>query len=548
MNSLFGRDPVALKELRGVSRRWQTYVGRCLYVGITAVLLYQYWKDNWVAAEGEEPTTSVSQYAVLGRAIFDRCEWVSLALTVLAAVIAGSEMIARETRAGTLGLLLLTPLTPHRVVLGKWKGAMMIAVSLYLCSIPVLAIAVYLGGVGPADLARSAAFTLGLASTAAALGLYSSARLKSAGAAVAATLPMVLGMLLAFLVVDVLGKAVAETAFGRGPILVHQGGLATTLVALLTTILALNAAVRQVRVRTGSIDGEADHARELRTLALDELREKRGSRPQRLLLRWRSVWEGNPLLWKEFTLRPALRIREDWRARSYVFLFFIFMVSWVATAYHGGRGFFPFWGAFFAIVSIVGGCLLFAPEKEGRQWLLLLSTPVTPSEIVRAKLLCGLIFPEALGMILLYVMAIAVWLGYQQMEVLAGLISGATLFLLFCYALSAAASLRVSTARTAFLFTAGVVAFLVTLPPLLSGALRPLAGTRSPIWNDLWNWFEAMDPVMVFDRFELNPRYPARVSAEAIEGLLRFFAIYVPLTLLLPVEMVLRFRKIAINA
>jgi len=548
LNLLFGRDPVALKELRGVSRRWQTYVGRCLYVGITAVLLHQYWKDNLVAAEGEEPTTSISQYAVLGRAIFERCEWVSLALTVLAAVIAGAEMIARETRAGTLGLLLLTPLTPHRVVLGKWKGAMMIALALYLCSIPVLAIAVYLGGVGPADLARSAAFTLGLASTSAALGLYSSARLKSAGAAVAATLPMVLGMFLAFRAADVLVTIFAGLVFGTGAILAHQGGIATTFVALLSTILALHAAVRQVRFRTVSIEGEADHARELRTLALDEVREKRGTRPQRLLLRWRSVWEGNPLLWKEFTLRPALRIREDWRARSYVFLFFIFLVSWVGTSYHGGRGFFPLWGAFFVIVSIVGGCLLFAPEKEGRQWLLLLSTPVTPSEIVRAKLLCGLIFPEALGMIVLYVLAIAVWLGFQRMEVLTGLIAGATLFLLFCYALSAAASLRVRTARTAFLFTAGVVAFLVTLPPLLSGALRPLAGARSPIWIVVWNWFDAIDPVMVFDRFALDPRYPTAVSAEAIDGLLRFFAIYLPLTLLLPVEMVLRFRKIAINA
>jgi len=545
---LFGRDPVALKELRGVSRRWQTYVGRCLYVGITAVLLYQYWKDNWVDAKGEGPTTSVSQYAVLGRAIFDRCEWVSLVLTVLAAVIAGSEMIARETRAGTLGLLLLTPLTPHRVVLGKWKGAMMIALALYLCSIPVLAIAVYLGGVGPGDLARSAAFTLGLAAAAAALALYSSAHLKSAGAAVAATLPLVLGVFLVFWVVDVLGNAFFDMALGAAPAPIHQGGVSTTVVALLATLTALNAAVRQVRIRAGSIDGQAEHERELRTLALDELREKRGSRPQRILLRWRSVWDVNPLLWKEFTLRPALRIREDWRARSYVFLYSLFLASWVATGFRGGQGFFPLWGAFFAIISIVGGCLLFAPEKEGRQWLLLLSTPVTPSEIVRAKLLCGLIFPEALGMILLYAMAIAVWLGFQQMEILTGLTAGSTLFLLFCYALAAAASLRVRTARTAFLFTAGVVAFLVTVPPLVSGALRPLGGLRSPVWTGLWNWFEALDPVMVFDRFELNPRFPTAVSAEAIEGLFRFYAIYVPLTLLLPVEMVLRFRNIAINA
>jgi hypothetical protein len=329
---------------------------------------------------------------------------------------------------------------------------------------------------------------------------------------------------------------------------VHPGGVATSLAALLVTILALEACVRQVRIRTGAIPGEEDRARELRTLALDELREKRGSRPQRLFLRWRSVWEGNPLLWKEFTLRPALRIREDWRARSYVFLYFIFLVSWIATAVHDSAGFFPLWGSFFVIVAIVGGSLLFAPEKEGRQWLLLLSTPVTPAQIVRAKLLCGLIFPEALGMILLYVLALAVWLGFQIMEVAISLIAASTLFLFFCYCLSAAASLRVRTARTAFVFTAGVVALLVTLPPLLSGALRPLAGGRPSIWNEVWNWLEALDPVMVFDRFEIRPRTPAGASTEATESLGRFFAVYLPLTLLLPVEMVLRFRRIAHNA
>ncbi|HEV3028484.1 MAG TPA: ABC transporter permease subunit [Planctomycetota bacterium] len=548
MRFLLGRDSVALKELRGVSRRWQTYVGRCLYVGITAALLYQYWKDNWVTTPDGELAMSVSQYAALGRAIFERCEWVSLVLTVLAAVIAGAEMIARETRAGTLDLLLLTPLTPFRVVLGKWKAAMMIAGALYLCSIPVLAIAVYLGGVGPIDLARSAGFTLGMTSVAGALGLYSSARLKTAGAAVAATVPLVLGMFVVFRVGDLVGKTLLEICLRTSPLLVHPGGVSTLLIAIVATLAVLRAAVRQVRIRTGEIPGQEDHARELRTLALDELREKRGTRPPRPLLRWRSVWEGNPLVWKEFTLRPALRIREDWRARSYIFLYFIFLASWVASGFKGGAGFFALWGSFFAVVAGVGGSLLFAPEKEGRQWLLLLSTPVTPGQIVRAKLLCGLIFPEALGMIQLYVLAIAAWLGFQDLAVLLGLTWAATLFLLFCYALSAAASLRVRTARTAFLFTAGVVAALVTLPPLVSGALRHLAGIRPSIWNDLWNWFEALDPVLVFDRFEIRPRSPSRASDEAMRGLLRFTALYLPLTLLLPVEMILRFRRIAIHA
>ena len=94
----------------------------------------------------------------------------------------------------------------------------------------------------------------------------------------------------------------------------------------------------------------------------------------------------------------------------------------------------------------------------------------------------------------------------------------------------------------------GVVALLVTLPPLLSGVVRPLGAGRPTVWLELWNWIEALDPVMVFDRFDLQGRYSRRHPDEAFDGLVRFYALYFPLTCLLPVEMVLRFRRIAMSA
>jgi hypothetical protein len=94
--------------------------------------------------------------------------------------------------------------------------------------------------------------------------------------------------------------------------------------------------------------------------------------------------------------------------RCYVVLFTFFVVSWLATAFRGRQLFFNMWAAFFRVVAWPAARCLFAPEKEGRQWLLLLSTPVTAVQIVRAKLLCGLIFPEALGIGLLYILALSV--------------------------------------------------------------------------------------------------------------------------------------------
>jgi ABC-type transport system involved in cytochrome c biogenesis permease component len=108
-------DPVAAKELRTVSRRWQTYVGRVLFVAATGYLIYAFTKDALRA------TMSPSAYAELSRQLFVRCEAVTTVLTVLAAVIAASDMLAREIRNGSLGLLLLTDLTPGRVVLLCWQ-------------------------------------------------------------------------------------------------------------------------------------------------------------------------------------------------------------------------------------------------------------------------------------------------------------------------------------------------------------------------------------------------------------------------------------------
>lgn len=537
-------DPVALKELRGVSRRWQTYVGRCLFVGITAYLLYEYWKDAWRGQVGSSATIHVSQVAQLGRAIYLRCEGVSLVLTVLAAIVGASDMLAREVRNGTLGLLFLTELTPWRVVMGKFKGAMLIALSLYLCGVPVLAISVYLGGVGPVDLVRSAAFTLGLAAVGAAVSLCFSARLKSAGAAVAASIGVMILYTLGFAAIDFIAGLFYRNFFGWY-LVANKGGIATTLFAIALCSTYLTKTLQYLRERTGAIPGPADLAREQRALKLDELREKRQSRPQRVLRTWRAVWDENPLLWKEFTLRPALRISEEWRTRCYVLLFFFLVSSWVAAGFSGGDGFFRLWGVFFPVVALAGGSLLFAPEKENRQWLLLLSTPVTASQIVRAKLLCGLIFPEALGLIVLYLLVLVGWLGWQTIYTFLSVGAVSTLFILFCYALAATASLRARTARSAFVFAGGLVAFLLTVPPLLCAAVRPLYLGGG--WHELWSWIEALDPASVLAAFEV-PRRPRDIPPRAVELAIKFFVLYLPVTILLPAEMVWRFRRIAIRA
>jgi hypothetical protein len=88
----------------------------------------------------------------------------------------------------------------------------------------------------------------------------------------------------------------------------------------------------------------------------------------------------------------------------------------------------------------------------------------------------------------------------------------------------------------------------VTVPPLLSAAVRPLRLVDGHGWRELWNWVEALDPATVLGTFEIGRHERRAIPPRALEMSLRFFTLYLPVTLLLPVEMVWRFRKIAIRA
>src|SRR5579863_3370179 len=61
-------DPVTLKEIFGISRRGQTYFGRVVYVGLTGLIVWQFWW-NLVSTT---PFFNVSASAELGRDLFRR--------------------------------------------------------------------------------------------------------------------------------------------------------------------------------------------------------------------------------------------------------------------------------------------------------------------------------------------------------------------------------------------------------------------------------------------------------------------------------------------
>ena len=129
-------DPLAVKELSGIARRWQTYIGRCLYAGLIGLVIWIFWNSMTRMGGWMSP----SAYAQLGHQLFYSFFILQMVVVTLGGMSAGADMITREIRGGTLGLLALTPLTPWRIVAGKWKAALIQTSTALLCGGPVFAV------------------------------------------------------------------------------------------------------------------------------------------------------------------------------------------------------------------------------------------------------------------------------------------------------------------------------------------------------------------------------------------------------------------------
>lgn len=136
--------PVIERELRTSARLASTYYSR-LVPGV--LLLFA-----GVLVYGE-----VSYYASVTRAgsvIFGVLNLLLFCLIWLIVPLSTADLLSREKREDTLGLLLLTPLRPFEVVLAKALGGLLRGMALILAVLPIVAIPILLGGVTPMDLLR----------------------------------------------------------------------------------------------------------------------------------------------------------------------------------------------------------------------------------------------------------------------------------------------------------------------------------------------------------------------------------------------------------
>jgi ABC-type transport system involved in multi-copper enzyme maturation permease subunit len=509
-------DPLTRKEIGGFARRWQTYLGRVVYVGLIGLIVFDFWRSMTAEAR----YVSVSEYASLGRRLFETFFWLQFVFVSLASVFAASDLVTREANAGTLGLLVLTPLTPRAIAFGKWKAALTQSAALLLCGAPVLAICAYLGGVGPWEIAWSFSVTLGQAAMGSALGLRASALCRTATRAVLMGVLAVLAFALAPILLLFMGgvpalflapflhplyAAVAATASsGRGSEFLAGAWVTATPASFALAWLVVRSVAKEIDRRIVAGPDRVTVHREMPTLETYYTRAP--GRARRSLALRGGVWEDRPLLWKELATRAAGRLRPETRTTLLLLSFFFIAGSCVITE-GKALGFFYFLASLFLLLATAAGASLFAPEKEGRRLEMLLSTPLTAGQIVRTKLLAGVAAPESLLVLALWGLTVVGWSWWSGVAgvLIFGTVS--TLFLAFTYLLAAAASLKARSVRGAFLFTSGVVLLILVGLPFFRGLIDFRSG-REPAIGWLLRW---LDPLVSLEAFEQVPP-PFRAS------------------------------------
>jgi len=159
---------VLLREATRSSRRWQTYATRTAFAGVLlAVLLLSIHATLRAANTG---LLDIANLGMVGRLLFVGYAVVQMGLVATIAPLTTANAVREETEQRTLDLLLLTKLTPIQIVFGKVLSRIGILLTMVLGSMPVLLLAVSMGGVSLLEVVALTVHSLTVALIGASLG------------------------------------------------------------------------------------------------------------------------------------------------------------------------------------------------------------------------------------------------------------------------------------------------------------------------------------------------------------------------------------------
>lgn len=416
-------DPMVRKEFYGLSRHWWTYVIRTGYVGGMAAVFLVAWGDFSI-----RNVLSYSAYSRLGRELFVSFCGVQFATLSVLAVLRSSDLISREVRGKTLGILAITPLSAWRIVCGKWKSRVVEAAILVLSGLPILAMGSYLGGVKAVMLLKVAALTLSMAMACTAIGIYCSSltRLPFLGAfltlilvgiSMAVGLPQGAWVHPLYALVGLL-----EPRMGIHP----DTWITSSASALAVTPLFLWLASLQVGALFRFEPGTPAVRRFF--FGMDRLFEK-GPLGRKLWTGRSGVWGWDPFLWKEVRAHLGGKLRNLTRltlALCLVLLLGLLVLSRFDIPRVVGLYSAVVCGIIMTLLFL-GAALVgadsFAREKGEQRWEILLSAPVHPGRMLWAKYAGAWVGVAPLALTMIFMGLMAMFLNgmpvYQLLPVLA---------------------------------------------------------------------------------------------------------------------------------
>jgi ABC-type transport system involved in multi-copper enzyme maturation permease subunit len=516
---IFALDPLIVKELSGSSRRWQTYAGRAVHLALLGVVVWNFTR-SW---EQRAAWLTLSDYASLGHELFEGFFGLQMGMVTLAAVSAASDMVTKETRGGTLGLLASTPLTPWNIVLGKWKAALAQTSTLVLCGVPILAVCVYLQGATAWDLLYSTSLTVTAAMLGAALALFLSTVLRLGITATILSLALLAAYtLVPIWAVDVPFRGSPESwrfLYFIHPVFAAVGAaspyaatrypgvdfawIPACLVSGVLVGVLLRAAAR--RVAALSVRPPAPPVLARTFEAMDRFYERVGPVALRRIRFFADpgVWESQPLLWKELRTRASGKLRNSVRI-AVVLLVLLSLAFWLGMGYL--TLFIWVTAVGYLFLALSNGVGLFVTEKEERKLESLLSTPVQSGQIVRSKLIAGLV-PLAPGAVILMLLwAVSGWT--YRISTSDVLMTLAVVFLpaLLAYVVGAVASLHARSVPGAYTAAFSVLVGLLVVLPFLEEMLIP----RTVAWETRQDLLAAINPAIYIEKMADACRWRSR--------------------------------------
>lgn len=170
--------PVFAKEAVEIARRKRFYVNRCLF-GLVLFAILLSFTDQYGGRLRRDDAKDRREMARAASELFIAVNVIQLGAVFVFVPVFTCAVLAGEREAHTLELLFTTNLTDRQLVLGKLGSRVVAMATLVLSGLPVLSFTVFLGGVSPESLWRSAAVVLLLTVFVGAHAVYFSAVTRS---------------------------------------------------------------------------------------------------------------------------------------------------------------------------------------------------------------------------------------------------------------------------------------------------------------------------------------------------------------------------------